>query len=129
MSTRTSAAISAVVVIAIAIVLPPEWRAPWMAALLVLTAGIYVGGALAVNEGLRWQLLQTWLILGLIAAAWLVHPVFIAIGWLLHPAWDALHPKHIHTGLPAWVMPWCLVFDVMVGLAALAAALAGRMPT
>lgn len=129
MTNRASAAIAAVITIAVAIALPPEWRAPWLAALLILTAGIYVGGALAINDGLRWQLLQTTVILALVAAAWLVHPVCIAIGWLAHPAWDALHPRHIHTGLPRWVMPWCLVFDVLVGLAALAAALTGRMPT
>ncbi len=123
------AAISAIVVIAVAIVLPPMWRAPWLAALLVLTAGIYVGGALAIHDGLRWQLLQTLLILGLVASAWLVHPIMLGVAWLLHPAWDLLHPKHIHTGLPGWVMPWCLVFDALIGLAALAAALTGRMPT
>lgn len=129
MTTRTSAAIGAILTIAIATVLPPLWRAPWLALLLVLTAGIYVGGALAINRDLGWQLLQTGVIGALIAAAWLVHPVFLGIGWLLHPGWDLLHRKHLHTGLPEWVIPWCLVYDVLVGVAAVAAALAGRMPT
>ncbi len=128
MNPRIQAAITAGLTLAIAAILPPPWRLPFLAALLILTAGIYVGGALAIDRDLRWQLLQTAIIGGLVAATWLVHPLALAVGWLLHPGWDLLHRKHLHTGLPAWVIPWCLVYDLVVGVAIIAGLSLGLMP-
>ncbi len=119
--TVTSAAIAGVIVSGIAWLLPWALSFAWLAALLILTAGIYVGIAIVDGRPVAvWLEAGQAVVLGaFVVAAWAVHPVFLAAGWLVHPLWDLFHRHPTPANTPPVVISWCLVFDVIVGLSTL----------
>ena len=48
---------------------------------------------------------------GLWTSAW-----FTVLGLALHGGWDFLHHRVIHTKIPRWWIPLCMVFDIVVAL-------------
>ena len=47
-------------------------------------------------------------------------PSWIGLGWLAHSLWDGLlHGSNQHAYVPAWYVPGCLGYDLVVGLSIL----------
>ncbi len=114
----------AIAVTAVTLVLPEAYRIPWLAGLLWMTVGIYVGmGAMHSDRHMRTEALAGIPVVAL-ALLSLWSPWLLVAGWLAHPAWDLLHEwgvvkTHIHRS----TVGFCIVFDVLIGglVAALAA--------
>lgn len=88
------------------------------AVLLTLIAGVYSG--FAFRDGRRIVvLIENTVALGfcLVAVAGLwVDPIFLPAGYFAHGFWDlAHHRRGISTEMPHWFVPFCVVFDWMVG--------------
>lgn len=111
--------VGAVLVAVVTFILPEVARLPFLAGLLWLTVGIYLGMAIMDSpDQVRVQILGgvPVMVLLLLAMWW---PWLVAVGWLLHPVWDLMHHRrvvktHIH---PA-VAPFCLSFDLLVAVLA-----------
>ncbi len=115
--------IGAVVVAAITWLLPDLLQVAFLAGLLWITVGIYLGMAL-MHGGThaRTEFLAGLPILALaMLAFW--SPWALVAAWLMHPLWDLLHQwglvkTHIHPS----TVGFCIVFDVLVaGLSVLVA--------
>lgn len=114
---------AAAITLVVAAMLPPANRLDLLAALLFTTAGIYLG--FGITDGRRGPQAAEFVgflaygALGL-AGLWIT-PLALAAGWLLHPLWDlAHHGGLLRADVREWVIPFCLVYDVLVGVAVLA---------
>jgi hypothetical protein len=96
--------------------MPGEMRHEFLAALLALAAGVYVG--FASESGPRERRVQWAAALGFTAAglagAWLWPPL-LAGAWAAHGGWDLRHhrggrPLRVAAGYPSL----CLAFDLVV---------------
>ena len=54
-------------------------------------------------------------ILAALAGLW-TSPWFTVLGLTLHGGWDLLHHRVIHTDMPRWWIPLCMVYDWLVAL-------------
>lgn len=92
----------------------------FLAVLLGFIAGAYLGFAVADGTGraLLVEATAIALFVGVAAASlWLQSPALLAVGYLAHGVWDALHhPRAITTEITPWYPPFCLTYDVLVGL-------------
>ncbi len=110
------------ITLVIAALLPASLRLDFLAAVLVLTVGIYLGFAIIEDERRAVLIEAAGAIVygGLALAGMWVAPWLLALGWLLHPLWDvAHHPELIRTPVTGWVIPFCFVYDLVVGAAVL----------
>lgn len=107
-------AVAAVVVAAVTWLLPGDLRLPWLRGLLWLTVGVYLGMAwMDSPRALRIQA-SGGLPIAALALASLQWPWLLALAWALHPAWDLLHLGVVRTRIHPIVVPFCIVFDVLV---------------
>lgn len=92
----------------------------FLAVLLGFIAGAYLGFAVADGTGraLLVEATAIALFVGVAAGSlWLQSPALLAVGYLAHGVWDALHhPRAITTEITPWYPPFCLTYDVLVGL-------------
>lgn len=94
----------------------------FLAFLLALTGGIYVGSALsgARRGALALESLAglVCLFCALLSLFWA--SVWLAWGFLFNAAWDAVHHRH-DFGAPVrrWFPPFCAAFDVVIAVAVL----------
>lgn len=95
-----------------------------LAVLLGMIAGAYLGFAAADGRvrALGVESAGITITLGLaVAAVVLDAPVLLAAGYAFHGLWDlAHHPRALDTAVPGWYPPFCLVYDVAVGVFVLA---------
>jgi len=116
-------ALAAAATLLAAAFLPPAPRLALLGLLLALTAGIYVGFAFLDGrpraKAVEVAAAAAFTLAALAGLAW--RPWVLGAAWLLHVAWDQLHhPRLVDTRIAGWVPPFCLAFDVPVGLAILA---------
>lgn len=44
-------------------------------------------------------------------------PLLLAAGYVGHATWDAIHhPRAVRTAMPAWYVPLCIGYDVVIGV-------------
>ena len=90
-----------------------------LAAILVAAGVVYIGAALA-HGGRRVLRLET--IVGVGFAVWALltlwyAPRLMGVGYIAHGFWDLLHhPHRVGARAGKWFPPFCLVYDVLVGL-------------
>lgn len=104
---------------AAAVLLPKEKALELLALLLTFIGGIYGGFALmdARKRLFAVELFGILVTFALAAAGLWVSPVYLAVGYIFHGLWDAVHhPKGIQTAIPRGYAPFCLIFDVPVGI-------------
>jgi hypothetical protein len=99
-------------------VLPHPRDEQWAAVLLAIIAGAYIG--FAANDGRHSANIIEFLVsigFGILAIVGLaLSPLLIAGGYVAHGIWDLLHHHHgPHADTPAWYIPFCVVYDVIVG--------------
>lgn len=96
----------------------------FLAVLLGFIAGAYLGFAVAdgTTRALVVEAAGITVFVSLAAASlWFVSPVLLAAGYVAHGIWDvAHHPRAITTTVAGWYPPFCLVYDVLVGVFVLA---------
>lgn len=111
----------AAVTLAVAWFLPIVYRLEFLAGILFLTAGIYLGFAW-VDARPAWVRVESVVAIPFFAAAWVgLHiPWVLALGFVVHLAWDlAHHPRGIQTKVARWLPPACLIYDGVIALAIL----------
>jgi hypothetical protein len=94
--------------------LPDSQALDVLVALLVATAGIYVGFGFAAGQvaGAIWETVGALVFVWVALLGRWYSPRLLAAGWFAHLAWDALHrPRAIPTAVPAWVLPLCAGVD------------------
>ena len=99
-----------------ALVLSEAQASEFHAVLLTLIAGVYIGFALQGGRPHEVRLEVTVAVAFVVLALtglWL-SPWFIVLGLTLHGLWDFLHHGVIHTPVPRWYIPLCMVYDVSV---------------
>ncbi len=113
--------IAAIVVSGITLALPQDMQLPWLAGLLWLTIGIYLGMALMDHDRqVRHQLLGGLPVMALLLGS-VAMPILLVVAWLIHPIWDVLHHVGvIRTKIHPLTVPFCLVFDVVLAGVSLA---------
>lgn len=104
--------------IPVLILLPEQLAKPWAALLLAMIGGAYVG--FAARDGRQSANiieLVGCLGFGMIALVGLsFHALLIGGGYLAHGFWDLFHHRHgPHAATPAWYIPFCVVYDWIVG--------------
>lgn len=96
----------------------------FLAVLLGFIAGAYLGFAVADGSAraLVVEAAGITVFLSLAAASlWFASPALLAAGYLAHGGWDiAHHPRAINTTVVGWYPPFCLVYDILVGVFVLA---------
>jgi hypothetical protein len=106
---------------------PDESRMRLLAVGLGITALIYVLFAALGGAGARWFAIEVAGLLPFGALAWLGRrdaPIWLALGWAAHVVWDVgLHGGPGTEFVPAWYLPFCVGFDLIVGGYALGLAL------
>ncbi|HEU4683959.1 MAG TPA: DUF6010 family protein [Nitrospira sp.] len=90
----------------------------WAALLLALIGGAYVG--FAARDGRPGaNLIELTGALAFAAVGLLglqFNPLWIAAGYLAHGFWDLLHHRHgSYADTPRWYIPFCVVYDWIVG--------------
>ncbi len=102
----------------------PQYEAQVWALFLVVVALIYVGfaffnGAAPEWIGIEFAGLAAYSLIAFIGAQkW---PLLVGPGWLAHALWDQMLHAGGHPGfVPAWYVPLCLGFDVVVGVTLMA---------
>ena len=122
MKTRTSLLLAVGVLIptlAAAVVLPKQTALELLALFLTFIAGVYGGFVLQDNRKREFAIETAGMLttLALAGAGLWVSPAYLAAGYIFHGAWDMLHhPKGIQTIIPRGYAPFCLTFDVPVGI-------------
>lgn len=93
-----------------------------LAAILVAAGAIYVGAALA-QGGRRLVRLESLVGIGFVAYALLTlwySPKLLGAGYIAHGFWDLLHhPYRVGARAGKWFPPFCLAYDVAIGLSIL----------
>jgi hypothetical protein len=108
----------AVATVPVFIVLPEPLGKQWGALLLAVIGGAYVG--FAARDG-RPSAKIIELVGGLAFAAiglagLQLTPLLIATGYMAHGFWDLFHHYHgPYADTPAWYIPFCVVYDWIVG--------------
>ncbi len=105
--------------LAAVVMLPKQMGLELLSLLLTFIAGVYGGFALldARKREFAIELLGILVTFALAAAALWASPVYLAAGYIFHGLWDVLHhPKGIQTVIPCGYAPFCLIFDIPVGL-------------
>jgi len=93
---------------------PKAW-----ASLLLVAAMVYVAFSLWSDAPTAWRLTELLgvALYGALALVGLRHPRLIGLGWLLHVIWDVwLHMDGRPGYVPAWYVPGCTGFDIVVGM-------------
>jgi len=122
MKTSTAALLAAGLLIptlAAAVLLPKQTALELLALFLTFIGGIYGGFALLDKRTREFVIESLGLLVtfALAAAGLWVSPVYLAAGYFFHGVWDALHhPKGIQTVIPRGYAPFCLIFDMPVGV-------------
>lgn len=122
MKTSTAALLAAgllVPTLAAAVLLPKQTALELLALFLTFIAGIYGGFALLDKRRREFVIENVGILVtfALAAAGLWVSPAYLAAGYIFHAVWDALHhPRGIQTVIPRGYAPFCLLFDVPVGL-------------
>ena len=109
-------ALLGVATLIIPILLPADHAFGFLAVLLGMIAGVYLGFAL--QDG-RIRAFRTEYV-GIAAHGALAtialatgSALVLAIGYAGHAAWDAIHhPKALDTSIPRWYVPLCIGYDV-----------------
>lgn len=114
-------ALLAVLTAAFVALLPePTHGLQFLAVLLGFIAGAYLGFAVAdgTTRALVIEAAGIAVFVSLAAASlWFASPWLLAAGYIAHGAWDvAHHPRAITTTVAGWYPPFCLVYDVLVGV-------------
>ena len=114
----TAGLIGAIVTVVVASLLPKPKALELLSAVLVGIAAVYLGFVLL--DGRRREMLIEFGNIGLtIALALLglwVAPAWLAAGYFAHGLWDAVHhPRGVQTKIPHWYVPFCLIYDWIVG--------------
>ena len=106
----------AVLTVFFSLVLSDTQALEFHAVLLTLIASIYIGFALQGGSRrevrLELSVAATFVIFALFGL-WL-SPCFIVLGLALHGVWDFLHHDLIHTPVPRWYIPLCMVYDGLI---------------
>lgn len=86
------------------------------AALLTLIASVYIGFALQGGQPheVRLEVATAAAFVALALIGLWLSPWFIVFGLALHGFWDFLHHSVIHTPIPRWYIPLCMIYDVSV---------------
>lgn len=111
-----SAALAAATV-AIATRLPDLAAREFLAVLLEITAGVYLGFAVLDGRRVVFTVELAGIALFLIFAilGLRMSPLFLAGGFLLHGVWDALqHPRIFEIRMADWHRLACIVYDAIV---------------
>ncbi len=105
--------------LAAVVALPKPMGLELLSLLLTFIAGVYGGFALldARKREFAIELFGVLVTLALAVAALWASPVDLAAGYLFHGLWDVLHhPKRIQTVIPAGYAPFCMIFDIPIGV-------------
>jgi hypothetical protein len=122
MKTSTAALVAAALLIptlAVVVLLPRQTALELLALFLTFIAGVYAGFALLDTRKREFVLETAGLLVtfALAAAGLWVSPAYLAAGYIFHGVWDALHhPKGIQTIIPRGYAPFCMIFDLPVGI-------------
>ena len=113
-------AILAGITLIVPILLDDSDALAFLAVLLGLIGGVYLGFALMDGRQREFWVelvgVALFVALPMIALA-TAEPLVLAAGYVGHALWDAIHhPRGVHTRIPGWYVPACLGFDVLVGL-------------
>jgi hypothetical protein len=100
------------------IVLSEPLAQQWAALLLAMIGGAYVG--FAARDGRASaniiELIGAIAFAGVGLAGLQLDPLVIAGGYVAHGFWDLFHHRHgPHADTPHWYIPFCVVYDWMVG--------------
>lgn len=111
--------VAAIATIVIASLLPKPMALELLSIVLGGIAFVYFGFVLI--DGRRREMFIEFGNIGLTVALALlglwIAPYWLAIGYLAHGLWDALHhSRGVQTHIPRWYIPFCLVFDWVVGV-------------
>ena len=92
----------------------------FLAILLGMIGSVYLGFALMDGRmgifRIEYVGLVVFFVLPLVA---LVNdlPLLLAAGYVGHAAWDVIHhPRAVTTAMPAWYVPLCIGYDVVIGV-------------
>lgn len=92
----------------------------YLAVLLGMIGSVYLGFALSDGRAAIFRIEYVGIVLFLVLpVVALVNalPLLLAAGYVGHAAWDAIHhPRAVTTMMPAWYVPVCIGYDVIVGL-------------
>ena len=100
--------------------LPPDDAFNFLAVLVAMIAGVYLGFALTdgrVRAALTEELgIVIFAIVATVALS-TREPLWLAGGLFGHAVWDAIHHRRgLDTSMPRWYVPLCIGFDVVVAL-------------
>ena len=114
----TAGLIGAIATVAISSLLPKPMALELLSIVLGGIAFVYFGFVLM--DGRRREMFIELGNIGLtIALALLglwIAPYWLAAGYLAHGLWDAVHhPRGVQTKIPQWYIPFCLIYDWIVG--------------
>ena len=100
--------------------LPPDDAFNFLAVLVAMIAGVYLGFALTdgrVRAALTEELGIVFFAVVATMALSTREPIWLAGGLFGHAAWDAMHHRRgLDTSMPRWYVPFCIGFDVVVAL-------------
>ena len=110
----------AAITIAFVTLIPEQYVFDFLAVLLALIAGVYLGFAIADGKmrGLLVQGVNIFFIMALILVSLLVHPYFLAAGYFAHGIWDMVHHSRlglVHTKVPELYIHACMLYDWIIG--------------
>ncbi len=98
-------------------ILPPAAGKLLLAVILAVSAGVYIGIGLMVDD-LFLTTLETAAAVFFASLAILglrFSPVILALGYFLHGLWDLVHhPRYIRSPGPWWYQPLCLTYDWLI---------------
>ena len=106
-------------ILAAVVALPKQMGLELLSLLLTFIAGVYAGFGLldARKREFVIELFGMLVTFALAVAALWASPMYLAAGYIFHGVWDALHrPKGIQTLIPRGYAPFCLTFDIPVGV-------------
>jgi hypothetical protein len=99
--------------------LPHGSALAFLAILLAVIAGVYIGIGLMVSDRFL-VILETVVAVffGFLALTGLLFsPAILALGYFLHGLWDlAHHPRYLRSPGPWWYKPLCLTYDWLVAI-------------
>lgn len=99
------------------LLLPKSMALDFLALLLALIVGIYLGFAIAeekVSSALA-EIPVAGLFFVIAGLGLQVSPLFLVLGYAAHGFWDLLHhPKAIKTKVVSWYPPFCAIYDWLV---------------
>lgn len=92
----------------------------FLAILLGAIGAVYLGFVLADGRAREFRIEAAGILLfGVLATTGLAlaAPTVLAAGYLGHALWDSVHGRRgIHTRIPWWYAPWCIGFDLVLGI-------------